>query len=138
MKRIVTSRCPGLRGGAHYAGDAVNDTDLTEVPAQDAAVPTQNWVTLRLLWSPWTAIVLVAGLLIRLWIISTARGTLIADEAYTGLQAAEVLRGQFRIVIPSLAYTAPFDSYLLALPTAVFGQNIYVLKLYPSVAWAFR
>lgn len=122
--------------GAQYDQRSVIESELIESQAADTAEPLQRWTTARMLWSPWTLLVGVVGVVIRLWIISTARGNLLADEAYTGLQAAEVLRGQFRIVIPSLTYTAPFDSYLLAPFTAVLGQNIYVLKLYPSVAWA--
>ena len=109
--------------------------DTTSAPPLTGRSGPSRWPTLRLLASPWTLAVFALGLAIRLWVISTQRGFLLADEAYTGLQSAEVLRGQFRIVIPGLAYTAPFDSYLLAPVTAVVGQDLHVLKLYPSVAW---
>jgi hypothetical protein len=39
------------------------------------------------------------GLLIRVWLTRTSLSTLNADEGITGLQAFDVLRGHFRLVV---------------------------------------
>lgn len=107
------------------------DLDHTPGTADDAARPT----TAKLLLSPATVVIFVVGIVIRLWVINTTRGTLSADEAYTGLQSAAILDGHFPIVIPGLVYTSPFDSYLMTPLTALFGQHVLILKLFPSLAW---
>ena len=135
---VTGGEARGAVGRLTTIGPTVTDTDTadtTSAPPLPGRADEPRWPTLRLLASPWTVAVFAIGLTIRLWVISTQRGFLLADEAYTGLQSAEVLRGQFRIIIPGLAYTAPFDSYLLAPVTALVGQDLYALKLYPSVAW---
>jgi hypothetical protein len=85
--------------------------------------------------SPWGIVVFVIGMLVRVWVMKTRLGGVNSDEAYTSLQAAEILKGHWPIVIPGLVYTAPFDSYLLAPLVAVFGQRPLLLKLFPSIAW---
>ncbi len=111
-----------------------------EAPAATITEPATSSAerpgTLQLLLTPWTLAVVVVGLVIRLWVLYTPLGQLIADEAYTGLQSAAVLDGRFPVVIDGLTYTAPIDSYLLAPVTAVFGQDVLLLKLFPSLAWA--
>jgi uncharacterized membrane protein len=80
-------------------------------------------------------IVFVVGVLIRVWIINTKMGVLNSDEAYSTLQASEILRGHWPVVIPGLVYTSPFDCYLLAPLVALFGHSVMLSKIFPSLAW---
>ncbi len=89
----------------------------------------------RLLLRPEVLLVLVAGIALRAWILLTPLGTLNADEAYTGLQAAEITRGHLSVVIGGAAYTGTTDVYLLAPFVWVFGQHVVLLKLMSPVLW---
>ncbi len=82
------------------------------------------------------AVVLVAGIALRMWILRTPQGALNADESYTGLQAMEILRGDLPVVFEGQAYTAVPESYLFAPFVWLFGAHIVALKLLPSVLWA--
>lgn len=81
------------------------------------------------------AAALVAGLLLRGWVWRSPFGALNADEAYTGLQAAEITGGRIPIVIQGSTYSAVFESYALAPMIAVFGQHVWLLKAVPVVIW---
>jgi 4-amino-4-deoxy-L-arabinose transferase-like glycosyltransferase len=105
----------------------------TEESVQLATVESRS--TWQLIRSPWTLLILAVGILIRLWIINSNRGALIADESYTVLQAADMLHGHIPLLIPTVAYTATFDSMVYAPFTAVVGQNVVAMKLFPSIAW---
>src|SRR5918998_2471255 len=53
------------------------------------------------------------GLLIRVWLMRTSLTVLNADEGITGLQAFEVLRGRFRLVVAGNDYGSTTETYLL-------------------------
>jgi len=58
-----------------------------------------------------------------------------ADEAYTGVEAFEILGGRTPIVLGGTWYTFPFESYVLAPVLAITGASITVLKALPAVWW---
>jgi len=83
------------------------------------------------------AIVVVAGLVLRVQILDGSMGALFADEAYTGLQSVGVIRdGRFPIVIDGNVYSAALEAYLFS-PILVFaGGSIAVLKWLFVGVWA--
>jgi hypothetical protein len=90
----------------------------------------------RLLRRPEVLVIALIGALLRAWILLSAQGELIGDEAYTGLQAAEIARGHFPVVIGGAAYTGTLDTYVLAPIVGLFGQHVVLLKLMSPVLWA--
>ena len=91
-------------------------------------VSTATWIGL--------AAVALIGLAFRWWIFGASQGAVSADEAYTGLQALRILDGDLPLVIEGQAYTAVFDSYLLAPILGLVGASVWVLKALPLVWWA--
>lgn len=85
---------------------------------------------------PAVAVMAVVGVLIRVWILLSPQGGMNADEAFMGLQTADILRGNFPIVIGGAAYTGTTDAYILAPVVAVLGQHTLIVKLMSSVLWA--
>jgi hypothetical protein len=73
-----------------------------------------------------------AGLAIRVWLMRTSLSALNADEGITGLQAFEVLRGQFRIVVAGNEYGGTTEAYLLA-PFLAFWTGVWPLRILPVV-----
>lgn len=78
---------------------------------------------------------LLVGIVARWWVLGTRLGQLSADEAYTGLQAFRILDGDWPIVIEGQAYTAVFDSYILAPIVALFGASVVAVKWITSLWW---
>lgn len=78
---------------------------------------------------------MVAGVALRLWVMTSHPGTLSADEAYTGLQARAILDGRWPVVIDGMTYTAVFESYLFAPFVAVFGLHVVPLKWLSTPGW---
>ena len=94
----------------------------------------------RLMSIRWAAVVIVAvlvavGVVLRWRLLSSDRGDLLADEAFTGLLSAEILNGYLPVMIAGIGYTAPVESYLYAPVAAVFGMSVPLLKLVPVVLW---
>ena len=73
--------------------------------------------------------VALAGVVARWLILRSSLGALNADEAYTGVQAFEILDGHLPIVIGGTVYTAVVESYVYAPIAALFGAHILHLKL---------
>ncbi len=87
------------------------------------------------LWWVIAAVGLV-GIAARVAVLRSPAGDLNADEAYTGIEAFEVLAGRFPVVLGGTAYTAVFEAYLYAPVVVVFGASIATLKAVPMVFWA--
>ena len=88
----------------------------------------------RLRW----ALVLILGVVgyaIRGYLLGTKFGELNADEAFTGLQAMEIAKGDLPIVYRGIGYTGIIDSYVFAPFTMVFGARVVPLKLLTSLWW---
>jgi len=78
----------------------------------------------------------VVGVVARVWLMRTAQAQMNSDEAYTGLQAFAILRGDLPVVIRGAFYTATLDCYLLAPLMKLFGGHVLTLRLYVLVWWA--
>jgi GT2 family glycosyltransferase len=92
--------------------------------------------SLRALLSPWTAVVALVGMVLRILVLQSSAGQLNADEAYTGLQAMGVLDGRFAVVVDGNRYTAVLESYLFAPVVGTVGPSILLLKLVPVLFFA--
>lgn len=77
-----------------------------------------------------------AGYAIRGYLLGTKFGEMNADEAFTGLQALEIAKGDLPIVIRGIGYTGNLDSYVFAPFTMLFGARVVPLKLLTSLWWA--
>ena len=77
----------------------------------------------------------IVGYVIRAWILRTPSGELNADEAFTGLQALEIAKGDFPIVYRGIGYTGVIDSYVFAPFAHFFGAPVVALKLLTSLWW---
>jgi hypothetical protein len=91
-------------------------------------------MTRRLRWSL-IFILGIVGYLIRAHVLLTPLGELNADEAFTGLQALEIAKGDFPIVYRGIGYTGVIDSYVFAPIAMVFGARVVLLKLLTSLWW---
>ena len=76
-----------------------------------------------------------AGVIVRVIVLRSTASVLNADEAYTGIQSFEILRGRIPIVLGGTSYTLPFESYVYAPFVAVFGSSITSLKVLPAIWW---
>jgi len=81
------------------------------------------------------AAVLCVGILLRLRLLHSDRGELLADEAFTGLLSAEIVRGYFPLIISAIGYTAPIESYLFIPLMQVFGMSVVALKMTSTLLW---
>jgi hypothetical protein len=106
-------------------------TDLDTVAVEHPRPPLR-----RLFAHPAVVVIVLVGIAIRLWILLSPQGTLNGDEAYTGLQAADIARGHFVVVIGGAAYTGTIDTYLLAPIIWLTGQHVVTLKLLSPLWWA--
>ena len=77
----------------------------------------------------------VVGYAIRGYLLGTKFGELNADEAFTGLQALEIAKGDLPIVYRGIGYTGIVDSYVFAPFTMLFGARVVPLKLLTSLWW---
>jgi hypothetical protein len=75
---------------------------------------------------------IAVGLLIRVWLLRTSLASLNADEGITGLQAFDVLRGHFRLVVAGNDYGSTTETYLFA-PFLAFWTGVWPLRILPVV-----
>jgi hypothetical protein len=75
------------------------------------------------------AVALVAGVALRVWILSGPLATLESDEAISGLIALHMLDGEFAAMYWLSPYGGTIESAFAALPLAVFGESVLTLKL---------
>ena len=66
------------------------------------------------------------GMLIRIWLMHTTLVPVNADEGVTGLQAYEVLRGRFRLIVAGNEYGSTTETYLIA-PFLAFWGGVWPL-----------
>ncbi len=73
----------------------------------------------------------VIGVLIRVWLVHTPLVRMNADEGVTGLQAYEVLRGKFRLIVAGNDYGGTTETYLIA-PFLAFWGGAWPLRIVPT------
>ena len=71
------------------------------------------------------------GVLIRVWLVHTSLVRMNADEGVTGLQAYEVLRGKFRLIVAGNDYGSTTETYLIA-PFLAFWGGAWPLRIVPT------
>jgi GT2 family glycosyltransferase len=133
---VVGARRDGVEVVVGPVGEAVAArpfvADWHEVVSATRRIPP----VIRSLWSPWTAMVAVVGIVLRWLILESPAGVLNADEAYTGLATLGVLDGRFPVVIDGNRYSAVLEAYIFAPVLGLTGPSILVLKLIPIIFWA--
>ena len=80
----------------------------------------------------WPALIggaLVAGCVLRVWILGLPLATLESDEAITGLMARHALDGEFSVLYWLSLYGGTQEALVTALVFAVFGSSVLALKL---------
>jgi hypothetical protein len=87
---------------------------------------TGRW--LRFIRSPFWLCLLI-GILVRLFLVLHALPALAGDEANTGLQAENILRGLHPIYYYGQPYLGSLEAYILALFFAVAGPSVLVLRI---------
>jgi hypothetical protein len=75
------------------------------------------------------AAALVAGVALRVWILSGPLAALESDEAISGLMALRMLDGEFAAMYWLSPYGGTIESVVAAIPLAVFGTSVLTLKL---------
>jgi hypothetical protein len=73
---------------------------------------------------------IAVGVLIRVWLMHTSLVPLNADEGVTGLQAYEVLRGRFRLIVAGTEYGSTTETYLIA-PLLALWSGVWPLRIVP-------
>jgi uncharacterized membrane protein YuzA (DUF378 family) len=74
-------------------------------------------------------LILALGAALRLYQIGIAPPGLYRDEAYYGLDAAGILRGELAVWFPANNGREGLFMYLLAASIAAFGQNVFALRI---------
>jgi GT2 family glycosyltransferase len=77
----------------------------------------------------------IGGIVIRWLLLDSPAAIINADEAYTRIDAYEILRGQFPMVLGGTVYTLPLESYLYTPFTYMFGANVVPLKVLSTLSW---
>jgi GT2 family glycosyltransferase/4-amino-4-deoxy-L-arabinose transferase-like glycosyltransferase len=117
---------------------------VDEIVAERSSTSTWHDVGSRTRWnlsrSGWIAVLIVAaaavgGVVIRWLLFDSPAAIINADEAYTRIDAYEILRGQFPMVLGGTVYTLPLESYLYTPFTYVFGANVVPLKVLSTLSW---
>jgi GT2 family glycosyltransferase len=118
---------------------------VDEIVAEHAS--TTTWHTVgsataerpRLSRHGWMTLLVIAaalgGIVIRWLLLDSPAAVINADEAYTRIDAYEILRGQFPMVLGGTVYTLPLESYLYTPFTYVFGANVVPLKVLSTLSW---
>ncbi|MDE3231654.1 MAG: hypothetical protein KGO05_17370, partial [Chloroflexota bacterium] len=75
-----------------------------------------------------TLAALALAVALRLWLIAASHGMLDADEAALGIQAENILRGQFPVYFPGQNYMGSWDAYLMAPLIHFFGPSALVIR----------
>src|SRR5436189_263651 len=76
--------------------------------------------------------VLIA-LLLRLWLVVRAGGTVNGDEALVGIQAQQILRGERPVYFYGQVYMGSLEAYLIAAIFALFGSSAWTLRVEPLI-----
>ena len=133
------SQNPAYRSTPRHASQPTDDAAVSNLPAVTAPVdtgPDQRRFAGSRGVATAVGVAAALGLIARIWVLRSDRGDLLADEAFTGLLSRDILDGYVPVVMATIRYTAPVESYLFAPFVALFGMNTLALKLLPVVFWA--
>lgn len=79
---------------------------------------------------------MLAGIALRLWVLSSPLGIIDSDEAVSGLVARHMLDGEWSTFLWGQTYGGTAEAILTAGLFAVFGTNLFIFKLVPIVVYA--
>ena len=77
------------------------------------------------------ALIMVAGLALRIYVLATAEGYVDGDEAMVGLQALDILRGHHSVFFAGELLAGSIEAYLVAPVFWVLGASPYTLRIIP-------
>jgi 4-amino-4-deoxy-L-arabinose transferase-like glycosyltransferase len=78
----------------------------------------------------------LAGIALRIWVLTSPLGALDADEAVRGLMARHALHGELSVFYWGQAYGGTQEALLTAAAFALFGSGTIVLKAVPICLYA--
>jgi hypothetical protein len=78
---------------------------------------------------------LVAGLVLRIWILQSFTGQTNSDEATTGIMAMNILRGHLPVLVAGNAYGGTLESFIVAPVYAITGASEAWLKGLNVAEW---
>jgi hypothetical protein len=107
---------------------------LEQETAQKATKPKETrsarqWLYLLYIFRSPFWLCLLLGILVRLFLVLHTLPSLAGDEATTGLQAENILRGQLAIYYYRQPYMGSLEAYILALFFAVAGPSVLTLRI---------
>ena len=76
-------------------------------------------------------VALLAGVLLRLWVLRSPLGVADLDEATVGLQARDFLEGHLEAFFPAQSYGGTAETALVAGSFGAFGSGWFALKVVP-------
>jgi MFS family permease len=82
------------------------------------------------------AVMIAAGVALRVFFLASSLGSLDSDEAVWGLMAQHTLHGHLAVFYWGQHYGGTQETFLTALGFAVFGSSTLALKIVPTVLWA--
>jgi uncharacterized SAM-binding protein YcdF (DUF218 family) len=99
-------------------------------PNNTAQAREKRWYTplLSPLW-----LCLLAALIIRTWLTVRTQGILDADEALVGIQAQQILHGDFPIYFYGIPYFGSLEAYLVSILFAIFGSSVWALRAVATI-----
>ncbi|BCL82095.1 hypothetical protein ccbrp13_45600 [Ktedonobacteria bacterium brp13] len=101
-------------------------TDLSTYNENTQKHSISRWI--QVLRSPlWLC--LLVGIIVRLFLIYHGDASLPGDEALTGIQAENILRGLHPIYYYKQPYLGSLEAYILAAFFAVAGPSVFVLRI---------
>jgi hypothetical protein len=107
----------------------VNATHTPGVIKQEVPARRERWLRwTRWAYSPLTLCLLVA-IAVRIFLAIHTNPVIEGDEAVTGIQAENILRGQHPIYYYGQAYMGSLEAYIIALFFAIAGSSVFVLRV---------
>lgn len=119
-----TSKAAAELGAAHAGTQEMRQGAMSALARRAA-----NWAATRPVAPLMLAI--VAGLVVRLWLVARTHAMIDGDEAMVGLQAQGILHGRYPTYFYGQAYMGSLEAYLAAPLVALLGPTGWALRLVP-------
>lgn len=106
-------------------------------PNDDPAKLRQPRLITFLEQKPWAGllVILIAAAGLKLWLTAANAIPFNSDEAVVGLMARHILQGERPIFFYGQAYMGSLDAFLVAGGFAIFGQQVWVIRLIQAVLY---
>ncbi|MBP7356321.1 MAG: glycosyltransferase family 39 protein, partial [Longilinea sp.] len=83
----------------------------------------------------WLGLILLVAAGLKLWLLLAERVPFNADEAVVALMARHILQGERPIFFYGQAYMGSLDAWLVAGGFAIFGQQVWVIRLLQTLLY---